>query len=167
MDISKTLNEINTIDGKSLGELSSQSPLLVVFLRHAGCIFCSETLKKLSDLQTDLSKFQIILVCLGIPEKIESLAQSWGLKSFKVVFDPEKALYKAIGLRRGNLLKVLGPSIIFSAIKAYFNGHRLGKLAGDAFQLPGTAIISKGNVIKAHLAENAAEQTDFQEFCSI
>ena len=40
-----------TDQGESLLELSQSSPRLVVFLRHAGCIFCRESLADLRDRQ--------------------------------------------------------------------------------------------------------------------
>jgi peroxiredoxin len=157
-----------TQTGKSLAELSNETPVLLVFLRHAGCTFCREAL---SDLARDRARIesggaQIALVHMGAPESFAAFAGSYGLDALPAVSDPDRVLYRALGLRRGSLAQLLGMDVWARGAQAFFKGHRVGALEGDGTQMPGVFLIRNGKVTTRYLHRTAADRPDYAGLCS-
>ena len=58
------LSNMKTSSGESLKEISDNKPVLLVFLRHFGCVFCKEAMADLSALKNEIHEknFQLIFV---------------------------------------------------------------------------------------------------------
>jgi peroxiredoxin len=164
VSLTQALAVVKTQDGQDLTELSGQQPLLLVFLRHAGCTFCKETLAQLA---TDRSAVEAaglrpVLVHMGTPEQGEAMAQTYGLQDLALVSDPDRVLFRAADLRRGRLGQVLGLEVWIRGYEAGIqNGHGVGALQGDGFQLSGYAILKAGQWVVRHGHATAAERTPF------
>ena len=77
---------------------------------------------------------------------------------FPCLADPDREGYKAYGLKRGSAWEVVGPAAIARGLKARRKGHRIEKIEGDAFQMPGTFIIdSSGTVRYARYAHHSGD----------
>ncbi len=94
-----------TQDGVTLDELSRLSPVLLVFLRHAGCTFCREALADLSQKrkQIEAAGARLVLVHMGTEEHGAKFFEKYGLQGVQRISDPERTLYRAFGLPRGSL----------------------------------------------------------------
>ena len=67
--------------------------------------------------------------------------------------DPDCRLYRAFGLNRGNFRQVLGWAVWKRGLRAALvEGHGLGRLAGDGFQLCGAFLIEAGRIVSAFRA---------------
>ncbi len=88
----------------SLFELSSANPTLVVFLRHAGCTFCRETLAELEKHQAEIERSgaNLAIVHMGTPMDGTMMAQKHGLDHAHRFSDPDCLLYRAFRLPRGD-----------------------------------------------------------------
>ncbi len=164
----EALANARTQTGKSLAELSNEKSVLLVFLRHAGCTFCREAL---SDLARDRARIesggaQIALVHMGAPESFAAFAGSYGLDALPAVSDPDRVLYRALGLRRGSLAQLLGMDVWARGAQAFFKGHRVGALEGDGTQMPGVFLIRNGKVATRYLHRTAADRPDYAGLCS-
>ena len=163
------LREIKTTTGQSLAEISRGQIVLVVFLRHSGCTFCREALADLSSRRAELEKrgVKLALVHMTTAGSFAAFAGGYGLGDVPAIADPEKRLYRAIGLKRGTLLQLLGWSVWVRGAGAFFSGHRVGKLEGDGMQMPGTFIIRDGVVVRRFMNKTAADRPDYVEFCEL
>jgi len=165
--LTDALNETRIPTGESLGELSGRSPLLIVFLRHAGCPFCREALDQL---QRDRERIeqagtQIVLVHMTSDEKAAALFQKYGLDDVPRISDPEKTLYETFELKRGAAGQVMGPRVWWQGFKTtVLGGHWPGVPEGDVFQLPGAFVVADGEIIRAFRPENSADHPDYAEF---
>jgi len=132
---------------------------LVVFLRHAGCTFCRETLADLSRQrkQIEADGTKIVLVHMGGTE--EFFAQ-YGMADVERIHDPERGLYKAFGLRRGTLWQLLGPGVWARGL-ASFRKHGVGFLEGDGFQMPGAFLVKNGKIVKEYRHASAGDRPDY------
>ncbi len=76
--------------GQSLQQLSEQSPVLVVFLRHFGCTFCREALADLSKQrpQIEAAGTTIALVHMGTEEEANFMLDRYGLAKIHHISDP-------------------------------------------------------------------------------
>lgn len=150
--------------GRSLQELSSQHDVLLLFLRHNGCTFCREALVDLRRALPGLQKrgVQPVVVHMGDPDTGKEFLTSYSLGDVSRISDPQCQLYAAYDLQRGNFWQLLGPAVWWPGFKAtVFGWHLVGKPVGDGFQMPGTFLLRRGEVIRAFRHRTAADRPDY------
>ncbi|XZE46869.1 hypothetical protein SH467x_002166 [Pirellulaceae bacterium SH467] len=146
-------------NGKSIDALSSDRPILLVFIRHAGCTFCRETLAVLASRLEEIHSLGLVPVVVHMSslEEGERLLISHGLKDTIHISDPGCVLYRQYQLGRGTVSQLFGPSVWWKGFQAaILRGHGVGKLSGDGFQLGGAAIVDQGRTIQVFPAADAA-----------
>ena len=166
MNEREALSRALTSSGATLAALSEPRPLLVVFLRHAGCTFCREAL---ADIARDCGRIEsrgvgIALVHMG-PENPATRAHfaQYGLDDLPRVSDPDRELYRALGLGRGTLGQLFGLKCWLRGFRAgVIDGHWVGKLVGDGFQMPGVFVVERGVVTHRFVHRSAADRPDYQ-----
>ncbi len=107
---------------------------------------------------------KIALVHMGTPEPFAKFAEGYGLADIPAVSDPERRLYRGLGLRRGKLRQIFGWSVLTRGARAFFSGHGAGTLQGDGMQLPGVFVIRDGHVVRRFLHTTSADRPDYVEF---
>ncbi|HEU4952416.1 MAG TPA: SelL-related redox protein [Holophagaceae bacterium] len=163
--LQELLAEYRTQKGASLLERSRQQPVLLVFLRHFGCTFCREALAQLAKDRKGIEATgtAIALVHMSPDAEAEAFFATYGLADVDRVSDPRRWLYWHLGLRRGSLWQLMGPKVWWRGFVAgVLNGHGVGKLAGDAFQMPGVFLLHDGTVIRSAVHRTAADRPDFR-----
>lgn len=149
--------------GENLWDLSFEGPVLVSFLRHAGCVFCREAMDDLSKQQQDIETrgVSVAIVMMSPPEKANRAAEDFHLRAH-VFSDPQAFLYRAFELERGRFWQLMGPAIWLRGAIAFFRGYGLGMLEGDGFQMPGVFLIKDGKIIKAFRHQTAADRPSYR-----
>jgi hypothetical protein len=165
LSFDEALRTLSSHSGETLAQLSAERPVLVVFLRHSGCAFCREAL---SDLQKQRSRIEssgtsIALVHMISNEEAAAFFQPYGLDNVPRFSDPQRKLYEAFDLHRGTLWQVIGPSVVWRGMKAFFSGHGAGRIRGDVAQLPGTFVLHRGEIVQAFRNKTAADRPDYAE----
>lgn len=157
------MQQAQTSTGESLLALSESQPRLVVFLRHLGCTFCREALADLAERRSSIEAegTGIVLVHMAPDEMAEAFLKGYGLEGLPRVSDPEKVLYASFGLRRGSPLQLFGPKVWWRGFVATLGGHKVGKLVGDGFQMPGVFLVRDGKVDRAFRHETAGDRPDY------
>lgn len=154
-------NKLFRIDsGTTLDSLSRQRDVLLVFLRHAGCTFCRETLdelKKARPIWTE-QKLLPVVVHMGSDEEGLEMMRRFELEDIPTISDPECALFRAYQLPRGSWYQLFGPRVWIEGFKtAILKGYGLGKLVGDGFQLSGAFVLKNGQVVHEFPSKDAAD----------
>lgn len=153
--------------GLTLLDYSSAQPVLVVFLRHAGCTFCREALADLAKFRTSIERDgkRIVLVHMGQDDRSGlSLVEPYGLQDAGRVADPDRGLYRAFELPRGTLAQLFGWSVFLRGISAgLLARHGVGPLQGDGFQMPGVFVVRDGRIVRGRALATAAERPDYCE----
>lgn len=149
--------------GASLLDLSHRSPVLVVFLRHAGCPFCREAMADLARSRGTIAGggTAIVVVYQWNPGEADELFERAGIADLPRIADPDRALYRAFGLRRGNLWQIASPYVLWRVVTAGAAGHRVGRVLGDAFQMPGTFLVHRGRVVREFRHRSQASRPDY------
>jgi hypothetical protein len=139
--------------------------VLIVFLRHFGCLFTLKLLEKLREF-LDKTKDAFKVYCIHPGQELETskiLALLRTANSVEVISDFERALYKHFKVRRGSFLNFLTsvkdlPISLGSFIKAaqHFS------LTADVFQLPTAILVKKGAFYK-HESNNLADLPPLQK----
>jgi peroxiredoxin len=150
--------------GRTLLELSNEAPRLVAFLRHTGCTFCREAATDLSARRAaiEATGTRLVVILLSASPQAQSFLASYNLADISLISDPAGRTYRAFGLRRGSLWQLFGPANIWRGfIAGILNRHGVGTVDGDAFQMPGTFLISKGQIVRAAPAQSASDRPDY------
>ena len=137
----------------ALSNFWSAGPALLVFLRHFGCIGCSEQVVGLTPrlAEMDAMGIRVVFIGNGAPHFIENFIERFALSERKVeiVTDPVLAAYTAAGLRR-SAWAAFGPVAMLDVLRAFGQGHinRLGE--GDNLQQGGAILVDTDGTVAWH-----------------
>lgn len=160
------VHELQADNNQTLDELAAHKPQLVVFLRHAGCTFCRETLSDLSKqrIAIESAGCGIVLVHMGDNDRDASFFDSYDLGDVPRIADPQCRLYRQFGLDLGSFGELLGPTVwIRGFIAAILKGHGVGRLQGNGFQMPGAYIYECGQVLGGIQHVQSSDRPNYAE----
>lgn len=163
-DVLKFALRRRTQHAVTLDELSRLSPVLLVFLRHAGCPFCREALADLAAHRRDIERqgARLVLVHMGSEEQGQRFFDRFGLGELERISDPDRALYRAFGLPRGSFADVIGPKVWWRGFQAGILGrHGVGRMVGDGFQMPGAFLLFHGEIVRSYRHQSAGDRPDY------
>lgn len=166
MKPSETIRDQN---GKTLKELSAETDVLLVFLRHAGCTFCREAIADVATAKEELAEANIrpAFVHMGSENAIGKF-ENQGAVEFSRFSDPERLLYREFELGLGTLGQLFGPSTFIRGFKAaILDGYGFGKLEGNGLQMPGAFLIRNGEIVSAYRHEAASSRPNYVEICEL
>jgi hypothetical protein len=152
-----------------VAELSGESPVLLLFLRHSGCMFCREALADISRVRQEVAGTgtRIVLVHMGGLHSMDKLLQKNGLEGVDRINDPRQLLYRAFGLRRGRLRQLIGFGVIRRGfLAAVLARHGFGLFSADPFQMPGLFLIHQGEILNRFRHRTAADRPDYLAICA-
>jgi peroxiredoxin len=148
------------VDGRSLrlAEQWKTQPAVVVWLRHFGCLYCTEHARELMAVREDIERSggRLVFVGNGGPRHAKSFQQRLAPEA-TVLTDPGLDSYRAIGARKG-VLRTVGPRTWASAVRALRRGARQSSVKGHPFQQGGVVVVAPGNrIVYAYLSEAAGD----------
>lgn len=161
------LSLFDTTDGRNIGELAEQGPLLLVFLRHFGCPFCKESLLQLQEYRARLEEkgISIVLVYMVNDKVANEYLSTYNLQDLAQVSDPEEIFYKSFRLKRGSFIQLFG-------LKVWMRWVSLGwrkklyntRPEGDVAQMPGIFLLNNGHIVKQYVHRSVADTPDYEMF---
>jgi peroxiredoxin len=168
--LEEALKSLRDQNDRTLAQLSEDRPLLLVMNRHSGCTFCRQTLQDLAAKQEEIREHgvAIAVTTMSRREGNERLAERYGLQKISWISDPDRLAYRALELGRGGFWQLFSPVVFVRGFIASIEGHGVGRLEGDGFQMPGAFVIHRGKVIKAFRHKTAADRPDLSSMaCEI
>ena len=153
-------------NGQTLRSLSADRPLMLLFLRHGGCTFCREALADIQKLHTTLrAEANVAIVHMGTEAEAALQFAEYDLQSVSRISDPACRLFRSFGLTRGRWGQLFGAAVWGRGARAcLIDGHGVGKLAGDGFQMPGLFLLRGDTILHAYRHKNAADRPDYARF---
>lgn len=163
------MESMTTNGGKTVAEISKEKPVLLVFLRHFGCLFCREALKDLSAKREEFSDKNINLIFVHMAE--EDVAQQYfedfGLTGVDHISDPECKYYSRFGLVKGTYSQLFGFKNWIRGVELTTKGIPFSlKQIGDGFQMPGIFMIRNQKVEGSFIHKSAADRPDYESIIS-
>lgn len=155
---------IRTAKGTSLNALSETQPVLLVFLRHFGCNFCREAMADVAHSRKGIEAggTRIVLVHMADAETAERFFKRYHLDGIDSIGDPELLLYRAFGLARGTVSQLFGLQNFVRGFKtSILDGHGVGAVIGDGFQMPGIFVLHKGEIKESYIHKNSSDRPDY------
>ena len=162
--IAAAIDAAVTQHGATIGALARSGPLLLIFLRHFGCTFCREAMADVREQRREIEagKVGIALVHSATEEMAAPTLAKFGLDDLPRVADPTKRVYAAFGLHRGALPQLFGVKCFVRGVRAgLIDGHGVGPLMGDGFQMPGVFLLREGRVVRSFRHRSAADRPDY------
>lgn len=164
-DMKATLAAFKDQRGEDLLTLSRRQPVLLVFLRHFGCTFCREAAADVGHKrqQIEAQGATPVFVHMGTQAQgTDFLASYQGLGGVRHISDPQQRLYKAFELARGNVYQMFGPKSWTRGFRAgVMDGHWVGMLVGDGWQMPGVFRLEDGVITAEYRHKTAADRPDY------
>jgi peroxiredoxin len=142
-----------------IGDLWSERPVALVFLRHFGCIFCREHAADLNDVTGEIEATggSVAAIGIGTPAHAADFRKLSGI-SYPLLVSEDTSVHEAMGLGRGNWARVIGPQNIAGTLRALRKGHIAKRTGADMSQLGGTFVIdTSGAAVYEHRAAKSAD----------
>lgn len=159
------LRELRSNTGMRLSDLSADRPQLVLFLRHAGCTFCRQSLADLSAQRAEIERigFGIVIVHMGDDmEKDTIFFERYNLDDVPRISDPKCRLYRQFGLDLGGFVELFGLRVwIRGLIAGLLRGHGIGAFRGNSFQMPGAYLFHEGQILGGYRHASASDRPDY------
>lgn len=162
------LEAIFTNKGNDLRNLTEEHCIMLIFLRHLGCVFCREALDDLSQIKQQLNKKNIKLVFVHMAEEHygDQHLRDYGLKDEEHISDPDMSLYEYFGLQKGGFRELYGLKIWTRMLNMKHKGVTNQPL-GNMRQMPGIFLIQNGKVINQFIHKSAADKPDYMEISNV
>jgi hypothetical protein len=157
-----------TQSGDKIMDLSAASPVLLVFLRHAGCSFCRETLGDLAHERGVIERagIRIILVHMGETAALDALLLKYGLADVDRICDGDRNLYRAFGIERGTLRQLFGPKVWWRGLLGgVVARHGIAPAKADSSQMPAIFLVHQASIVRRFRHRSAADRPDYLAFC--
>ena len=156
---------IVTSKGRSLIDASTETPVLLVFLRHFGCVFCREAMLDIGKSKEEWSKqnINVVLVHMSDFETAEPYFKKYNVGGIENISDPASSLYAAFGLGKGNVSQLFGLKNFIRGFETTVKGIPIGlRQIGDGFQMPGVFLLRNGKVMDSYIHASASDRPDYE-----
>lgn len=151
-----------------LGDLWRERTVVLVFVRHFGCIFCKQQVAELKGAlaQIEARGAELVVLGNGNVDDARRFAREQGIK-FRLLTDPTGESYRQAGMRRG-LATVVGPSVLGRGLVAWARGFRQNEVLGDPLQQGGVLVIAAGgHEVFRHVSRRAGDHPSTAQLIAV
>ena len=156
-------------DGREvqLGRLWAERTVVLVLVRHFGCLFCRQQLGDLLPWREEIRARGADLVVLGNGSVEDARAfRDEQRLPVPLLTDPSREAYCALEMRRG-VGSVTKPIVFLRSLKALFGGFRQTRVAGDPLQQGGVVVVGPGGVERfRYVSQSAGDHPPIERILS-
>ena len=149
-----------------MGELWSERPAALVFIRHYGCTHCRIYVSRLNRERERFEEAGVDLkvVGQGRPEQAARFREKQGL-DLDLYADEQRLSYKAGGMKKATLGELVGPGVLAKGIQGAAKERVVqGRFIGHPAQLGGVLVVRPdGSIAYSHLSEDAGDNPPVDE----
>ena len=135
----------------ALADVWAHRPTLLRFIRHFGCIGCSEGIERLRPALPELDRLgvQVVLIGCGAPHFIAGFLQQQRLlySPVRCFTDETLTAHRIAGLAHG-AWGGWGPRGLYEQARAFVGGHVAGPIQGDPHQQAGAVLLDAAGVVR-------------------
>jgi len=148
-----------------LGDLWADRPVVLVFLRHFGCLHCREHAVELRDRYDDLHAKGIELVAIGTGDRRYAGAFVRDEKiPYLVLVDDDAKAARAASVKVASWYRLLHPSTWRATYATWKRGHRIHSPGQRVTQLGATFVLGPGNEVRySHVDADSTDHADIPE----
>jgi len=159
------------VDGRpvELASLWPHGPVLVVFLRHFGCIFCRELLAELQERSAELAQAGLLVVAIGLGEPRHALRIGHRYApDITVLAAPTADAYAAYGIVRAGMKQILSPRTFAAGARAALSGSVQTKPTGDQQMVGGAFVVAQQGAVRfAHYDAFPGDKPDLDRIVAL
>jgi hypothetical protein len=145
----------------TLGEVLGNTPKLLVFVRHFGCIFCREMIADVrAAAEKDVTFPDVIFFYQGTAAQGQDFFSSL-YPTAKAIADLPKVFYDGFGLQQGGMKEMFGAEVWACGIRAALKGHFIGAPIGDPWVMPGLFLVHHHRIVWQHDFSHAGDHPDW------
>ncbi|TVQ44948.1 MAG: AhpC/TSA family protein [Saprospirales bacterium] len=162
------LKSMVTNKGDDLYYLSGKAPVLVVFLRNFGCMFCREAMEDIGKIKVQIREkgVEIVMVHMSDFELGEKFLNKFKLSDLRHISDPDTEFYQAFGLMKGNFNQLFGFQNWMRGFDAsILKGHGISLPVGDGFQMPGIFLLDGTRIVNSYIHKKISDRPDYLDLC--
>lgn len=162
----EVMAQMLTSEGTNLLAESQEKPVMLVFLRHFGCMFCREALSDISNRRSSIEDMgtKIIFVHMSDDETAEKFFKKYKLHGIPHIGDPDCKYYAEFGLTKGNFTQLFGLRAWMRGFQtAIVKQHGMAPPIGDGFQMPGVFVIQDGEIQEAFIHKLSSDRPDYEK----
>lgn len=104
---------------------------------------------------------QLAFVYIGTEEQAADFFDSYNLADVPRVSGTEQRLYQAFELTRAKLTQLFSLDTFMRGFAALGKGHGIGRITGNAFQMPGVFLIKDGRIANSFRHATVADTPDY------
>lgn len=169
--VPEVIQSLTILDEKGeavpVGSLLGEKPTVLVFLRHFGCIACSEHLTAWKPRFAEFERLgiRVVLIGNGTTDHLKGFIERFGLEGEPVqaFTDPTLKLHRALSLKH-SISSTMGPWSIKNALRAVSHGHWQTSVEGDPLQQGGLIIIDSDKRIQfIHCEKGVGDHVDVSD----
>jgi len=151
-------------------ELIREPATVFVFLRHFGCVACSQHITEWKARIPEFTRVGARLIFAGPGEvrRLEAFVERTGLQDEDVdaLTDPTLSFQRALGLHR-SIIRTIGPGSLWTALRATGQGHLQTRVEGDPFQQGGLLILDRDRRVSLlHRERRLGDHLDLSDVLS-
>lgn len=162
---SETLGAMRTNQGETVLEISEKFPVLLIFLRHFGCIFCKEALDDIAGIRDRIEQkgVRIVFVHMSANSVAKRYFEEYNMTDATHVSDPEQVYYAKFNLTKGNFSQLYGLQTWIRGFSMQKAGYRLelARALGDSTQMPGIFLIHQGEIKNSFIHRRVSDRPDY------
>lgn len=152
--------------GRTLADHLGQGTMLLVFLRHLGCVFNRPALLELAKARAAIERAGLrpALVHMATDRQADLLLAQFGLADLPRFADADLSLYRAFGLRRLGMRELMTAEAVRKGLEVCVRERQLFSVPhGDPLQMPGAFVVSREGILGSFVPERPWELPDFQK----
>ncbi|HTD49102.1 MAG TPA: peroxiredoxin-like family protein [Acidimicrobiia bacterium] len=136
-------------DPHRLGDLWRDQPVVVVFLRHFGCLHCREHAAELRDRYEDLQRQGVELVAIGTGDQryAGAFVRDEHIP-YLVLVDDDGTAADAASVGVASWYRLLHPSTWAATVATWKRGHRIHQPGKRVTQLGATFVVGPGDQLR-------------------
>jgi peroxiredoxin len=163
-------DKIKLSNDQDLLSLTEEGPVLLVFLRRFGCVFCQQALKELNTMREGIEAkgFTLCFVHMASLEEGDDYFSQFGYQSVLHISDPNCKIYADFGLIKGKFNQLFGLQVWLKTFETAIKekNNLFAKFIGDGFQMPGVFTLYKGKVTDKFVHKLASDRPDYKKLIS-
>jgi len=148
-----------------LGDLWADKPVVLVFLRHFGCLHCREHAVELRDRYDDLRAQGVELVAVGTGDQRYAGAFVRDEKiPYLVLVDDDAEAARAASVNVASWYRLLHPTTWLATVATWRRGHRIHSPGKRVTQLGATFVLGPGDEVRySHVDADSTDHADIPE----
>lgn len=157
------LDKMITNKGEPVSELSNKSPILLIFLRHLGCMFCKEALSDLKKIKEKIYQkgTNIVFVHMAESKVASDFFEAYSFDKISHISDMDNVFYSQFGLSKGDFKQLFGFKSWFGMGRAAAKGNLPSAQLGDPHQMPGIFLVHNRKIVKSFIFRSVGDYPDY------